>query len=77
MRILESKGLRVDVDTLDFTKSSKSGPISDNCVEWAHFAGGTALRDSTNPGGAVHLFTDAEWSAFTGAVRIGEADKIG
>lgn len=45
-----------------------------NCVEVADLSGGTAVRDSKHPTGAVLTFTTAEWSAFTIAIRGGEFD---
>lgn len=75
MRMIETKGMRVDVDALSFVKSTRSGPYSDNCVEVALFPGGAAVRDSKDPGGPVLLFTDPEWSAFGEGFHAGEFDK--
>jgi hypothetical protein len=54
-------------------KSSFSGD-NPSCVEVADRPGGTAVRDSKNPTGAVLTFNVAQWSAFTSAVRTGEFD---
>lgn len=54
-------------------KSSRSG-AGNNCVEVADLPGGTAMRDSKNPNGAVLRFTTAAWLAFTDAMRAGEFD---
>lgn len=75
MRIIDDKGLRVDLDELTFQKSTRSGPVNDNCVEVALFDGGAAVRDSKNPSGPVLLFTDAEWNAFGEGFKAGEFSK--
>lgn len=54
-------------------KSTRSQAAT-NCVEVADLPGGTAVRDSKNPTGAVLRFTTAAWSAFTTAIRTGEFD---
>lgn len=70
--IIETKGLRFHRDALTFTKSSKSGPNCDNCVEVAVIPGGAVLRDSKNPTGPLLVFDDAEWAAFVAGVQAGE-----
>ncbi|MEU4540916.1 DUF397 domain-containing protein [Streptosporangium sp. NPDC023825] len=51
--------------------SSLSGGT--NCVQVAFLDRGiVALRDSKNPHKAPHLFTDAEYDAFTGGIERGE-----
>jgi hypothetical protein len=70
--IKEAKGVRLDMGTARWRKSTRSGPISDNCVEVAEVEGGVALRDSKDAAGPVLLFTDAEWSAFAAGMRDGE-----
>ncbi|MEV0756131.1 DUF397 domain-containing protein [Streptosporangium sp. NPDC050280] len=53
------------------TSSLSSGGT--NCVQIAFLDGGiVALRDSKNPEKAPHLFTDAEYDAFTGGIERGE-----
>jgi Domain of unknown function (DUF397) len=59
-------------DTLMWRKSSFSGSQG-ACVEVAQLADGTtAVRDSKDPGGAILLFTPAEWAAFLGGAKAGE-----
>ncbi|WP_440105889.1 DUF397 domain-containing protein [Streptosporangium sp. H16] len=53
------------------TSSLSSGGT--NCVQIAFLDQGiVALRDSKNPEKAPHLFTDAEYDAFTGGIERGE-----
>ncbi len=68
----EAKGLQLDRTTARWRKSTRSGPISDNCVEVADIAGGKAVRDSKDPDGPVLLFTEHEWQAFREGVAAGE-----
>ncbi len=55
-------------------KSSLSG--DGNCVEVAWIADSQrwALRHSQSPAGTVLTFTQDEWAAFVGGVRLGEFD---
>jgi hypothetical protein len=71
---MEAKGLRVDLDGVDWQKSNRSGPDSDNCVEVAFVDGAIAVRDSKRPDGPVLLFTQAEWDAFVAGAKAGEFD---
>jgi hypothetical protein len=61
----------------EFVKSTFSNN-GGNCVEVAvnqlPHTGHVLLRDSKNPGGAVHAFTEPEWKAFLAGVRAGEFD---
>ncbi len=58
---------------LQWRKSSHSGNQGGNCVEVAELPnGGTAVRDSKDPGGPVLRFTAAEWTAFVAGVQDGE-----
>ena len=57
-------------------KSTRSGPISDNCVELAAIPGGVAMRDSKNPDGPALLFTTGEWDAFREGAKDGEFDDL-
>jgi hypothetical protein len=56
-------------------KSSRSGN-GGNCVEVAmnlrDSTGHVLLRDSKDPDGPVHRFTEPEWAAFIGGVKDGE-----
>jgi len=47
-----------------FTSSRSSG--ASNCIEVAHQAGWTAVRDSKDRGGPVLVFAAREWDAFIG-----------
>jgi hypothetical protein len=54
--------------------SSRSGG-NGNCVEVAFLDDGTvAVRDSKDRGGAVLIFTPAEWDAFIGGAADHEFD---
>jgi hypothetical protein len=54
-------------------KSSYSNP-SGECVECAPLPGrSVAVRDSKSPGGAVLVFTGAEWETFLAGVRQKES----
>lgn len=56
-------------------KSTRSGGNGGDCVEVAgNLAGIVAIRDTKDPGGAVLVFTPAEWSAFLDGVRAGDFD---
>jgi hypothetical protein len=76
----------IDLTSVEWRKSSRSGAYGDNCVEVA-FAdddggGFTAavgertvlVRDSKSPGGPVLTFTAGEWNAFVAGARDGEFD---
>ncbi|MDX3111193.1 DUF397 domain-containing protein [Nonomuraea angiospora] len=57
-------------------KSSRSGNNGGNCVEVAtNLPGVIAVRDSKNPNGPALRFTQAEWDAFLGGVKLGEFDE--
>lgn len=64
----------VNLETAVWRKSSRSGPLTDNCVEVAFVNGFTAVRDSKDRQGPVLLFTTAEWNAFIGGAKDGEFD---
>ncbi len=57
-------------------KPSRSGPISDNCVEVAPCGDAVAVRDSRNPGFAALVFDADEWSTFLDAAKAGEYDNL-
>ena len=71
---IETKGLRVNLDSAVWQKSTRSGPYSDNCVEIAFVDGAIAMRDSKHPEGPVLLFTAEEWDAFVEGAKDGEFD---
>jgi len=53
-------------------KSSYSGTSGGNCVEVARaLPAAVAVRDSKDPEGPKLIFTVADWTAFTAAVRTG------
>jgi Domain of unknown function (DUF397) len=62
---------------LRWTKSSLSQEQA--CVEWAVTDDGCGVhvRDSKDPDGSALRFTRAEWDAFVGGVKRGEADLTG
>lgn len=60
---------------VQFHKSSKSEPWTDNCVEVGLCeCGQVKVRDSKDPDGTVLSFSADEWDAFTAGVRNGEFD---
>ena len=69
---IASKGMSIDLETAVWRRSSRSGPRPGNSVEVAFVDNAVALRDSTNPGGAVLIFTAAEWDAFVDGAKDGE-----
>jgi hypothetical protein len=71
---IETKGLRVNLADAVWQKSTRSGPVSDNCVEIAFVDGAIAMRDSKHPEGPVLLFTAEEWDAFVEGAKDGEFD---
>ena len=62
------------MDSVVWRKSSRSGPMTDNCVEVAFVADEIWVRDSKNIAGPTLKFNQAEWDAFTGGVSDGEFD---
>ncbi|GIF09613.1 DUF397 domain-containing protein [Actinoplanes siamensis] len=71
---IEVKGLRVDLSRAKWSKSTRSGADSDNCVEVAFVDDAIAVRDSKNPSGPALIFTTAEWDAFVHGAKDGEFD---
>jgi hypothetical protein len=57
-------------------RKAKASQGNGACVEIAKLGGGrVALRDSKDQGtGPVHVFTAAEWQAFSDAMKSGEFD---
>jgi hypothetical protein len=58
----------------EWTKSTRSGANSGNCVEARAHDGSVQLRDSKNPAGAVLAFDRDAWRAFLTGVHSGEFD---
>jgi hypothetical protein len=68
----------VDLTGAEWRKSSFSGENGngDGCVEVAFLPGGAvAIRDTKDRALAPHVYTAAEWDAFTAGVRAGEFDR--
>ena len=64
-----------DLAAAEWRKSSLGGP-EHNCVEVAFLdEGGVAVRNSKRPHAGVTIFTDGEWDAFVGGVKLGELDR--
>lgn len=63
-------------DSPRWVKSTRSGPISDNCVMLAAIPGGVAIRDSKNPGAGEQLYTRDEFAAFLAGAKDGEFDGL-
>jgi hypothetical protein len=55
-------------------KSSFCDNSSGNCVEFKRVGGGVALRDTTDPAGAILTIPKTAWAAFVAGVRNGEFD---
>lgn len=65
---------REELDRAAWFKASRSN-TANGCVEVAHLADYTAVRDSKNPGGPVQLFTPHEWECFVDGAKRGEFDR--
>lgn len=72
--IIGGTGTPVDLMSAVWRKSTRSGPLTDNCVEVAFVNGGVAVRDSKDPQGPVLMFNTDEWDAFVGGAKDGEFD---
>lgn len=55
-------------------KPARSGPISDNCAEFADLGDAVAFRDSKNPTGPVIILDRGEMAALVGSARDGQFD---
>ncbi|MCW2893313.1 MAG: hypothetical protein QOG28_761 [Trebonia sp.] len=72
---VQSKGQAGGDSPGTWIKSSLSS-YNGNCVEVAGLADDIIrVRDSKNPRGGVLNFTQAEWDAFIGGVRLGEFER--
>ena len=69
---MNTKGFQIDLSRAQWSKSTRSGPDSDNCVEVAFVDEAIAVRDSKNATGPALIFTAAEWDAFVGGAKDGE-----
>jgi hypothetical protein len=65
------------VNNLNWRKASYSGNGGASCVEVADHEGTIVVRDTKDRSQAPHLFTVAEWRAFTAGVRSGECAAEG
>lgn len=64
-----------DFSRATWRKSSHSDHgVDGDCVEIAELPDWVAMRDSKDPTGLVLAFTNAEWSAFLGGIRVGDFD---
>lgn len=61
---------------LAWRKSSRSGPVSDNCVEVAAAGDDVAVRHSKTPVGPVITYTRGEFRAFVEGCKAGEFDDL-
>jgi hypothetical protein len=60
-----------DLSDAAWKKSSHSDGNNSTCVEVAlNLRGVVAVRDSTDPSGPALVFGDAEWSEFTGRLKL-------
>ena len=67
-----------ELPEVTWRKSRRSGPQGGNCVEIAHLPDGqVAVRNSRHPSGPAPVFTPAEWAAFVGGARDGQAHAEG
>lgn len=64
-------------EKLNWIKSSRSQPQTNDCVELAAGEGGTThMRDSKDPSGPVLTFNRSEMAAFIGGAQDGEFDHL-
>ncbi|WP_083999432.1 DUF397 domain-containing protein [Actinomadura kijaniata] len=59
----------MDLSTVQWRKSSRSGGQGGNCVELAHVPGVVAVRDSKKPDGPVLLMERHEFHRIAAAIR--------
>jgi hypothetical protein len=63
-----------DIDHLTWRKSSRCA--NGACLEFAHRAETTYVRDSREPAGPRLDFTLDAWNGFVGAVKAGSFDAV-
>jgi hypothetical protein len=61
---------------VEWRKSTRSGPVSDNCVQLAPAGDVVAIRDSKNPGFGALVFDRDEMRAFVEGAKAGEFDDL-
>lgn len=59
---------RPDLTNVPWRKSRR-GAESGSCVELGRVNGMIAVRDSKNPRGPAHIFSQATWRAFTNHLK--------
>jgi hypothetical protein len=65
----------MDLTSVDWRKSRKSGNNGGNCVEVARSLRGiVAVRDSKDPEGPALLFAPGDWQTFAASVKAGRLD---
>ena len=70
--IIGTKGMRVDLDSAVWRKSSRSGPYTDICGDGAFVDDAIAVRDSKNPTGPVLIFTEGDLGTTMYVVQSGK-----
>jgi hypothetical protein len=63
----------MDLEQLPWKTSTRSGG-SGNCVEVAITDNAVYVRDTKDRSKTPHIYTHAEWDAFTGGVKDNEFD---
>jgi Domain of unknown function (DUF397) len=57
-------------------RTSSRSATQGQCVEIAHTATVTGIRDSKNPTGGHLILTPAQWTSFLSQVKNGELDLL-
>lgn len=76
MKNTSRRNLKAERLGVDWRKSSKSGPYSDNCVEVAEVGDLVGVRDSTDPSGPILQFSPDRWLLFVREARLGKFDVL-
>ena len=58
----------------EWTKSTRSGPWTDNCVEVKWTGTSILVRNSNDQNATMIAFNPDEWKAFLGGAKDGEFD---